>query len=164
MTTLFPSSCSCAAAISSSRSGGAICEIASASCSDNTAPSMGRQAVSASLPYIFCQNDILPNTISGCSRKYRFSGTPSAVWPTSTQLGIFSGAWSRFWKNRISAVTSVPALALNALFGRRIAPNKSAFWANISRTLLFPLSIVPFVVTKATMPPGRTLSSVFSIK
>ena len=52
---------------------------------------------------------------------------------------------SRFWKNKISALTSVPAFALKAVFGSRIAPNKSARSAKYFRTSGDALSIVPFV-------------------
>ena len=64
----------------------------------------------------------------------------------------------------MSVVTSVPALALNAVLGRRIAPSSSARWAMYRRTEESCLSIVPLLVTKATMPPGRTLSSVLAKK
>ena len=71
---------------------------------------------------------------------------------------------SLFWKNKISLVTSVPASALNALFGSLTAPTSSARSARYFRTLLFFLSIVPFVVITATIPPGLTLSMDFATK
>ena len=43
-------------------------------------------------------------------------------------LRLCDAQWdcSRFCRNRMSDTTSVPALALNALFGKRIAPSSSA--------------------------------------
>ena len=64
----------------------------------------------------------------------------------------------------MSLVTSVPALALKAVFGKRIAPMRSARWARYFRTAGLSLSIVPFEVMKAITPPGRILSSVFPRK
>ena len=61
-------------------------------------------------------------------------------------------------------VTSVPAFRLKVLSGRRMAPMRSARWARYLRTAEFSLSSVPFDVMNATIPPGRTLSSVFPKK
>ncbi len=63
----------------------------------------------------------------------------------------------------MSAVTSVPA-DLKALFGNLTAPTKSALSAKVLRKELSFLSSVPLEVTKATMPPSRTLSSDFKKK
>ena len=43
--------------------------------------------------------------------------------------------------------TEVPALALNAVFGRRTAPKRSAFFASSSRALLPILSMVPLLIS-----------------
>lgn len=51
-----------------------------------------------------------------------------------------------FLQKRMSDVTSVPAFALNAVFGSRIAPNSSARSAMYRRTAGFCLSIVPLEV------------------
>ena len=58
----------------------------------------------------------------------------------------------------MSDTTSVPALPLKVLFGKRIAPMRSARWAIYLRTEEFSLSIVPLLVTSAIMPPGLSLS------
>ena len=71
---------------------------------------------------------------------------------------------SRFCKNKISEVTSVPAFFLNVSFGRRIAPKSSARCAIYLRIAGFFLSIVPDDVMNAITPPGLTLSSVFAKK
>lgn len=65
-----------------------------------------------------------------------------------------------FFKNKISDVTSVPAFALKAVFGSLTAPSNSARCARYFRTSGLDLSSVPLLVIKATIPPGRTLSSV----
>ena len=64
----------------------------------------------------------------------------------------------------MSDVTFVPALFLNALFGSLTAPTSSALCAIYFLTFGLALSIVPFVVIKAAIPPGLILSSVFAIK
>ena len=64
-----------------------------------------------------------------------------------------------FWKNKISVTTSVPAMALNAVFGKRTIPTKSACLANSVRKLLSCLSIVPDEVITATIPPECTKSN-----
>lgn len=56
------------------------------------------------------------------------------------------------------------ALALKAVFGSLIAPIKSALSARYFLTELFSLSRVPLLVTKATTPPGLTLSKAFAKK
>ena len=71
---------------------------------------------------------------------------------------------SRFCKNRISAVTSVPAFFLKVSFGKRIAPTSSARCAMYFLTFEFCLSIVPLDVMNATIPPGLTLSIFFAKK
>ena len=86
---------------------------------------------------------------------------PSSFWLKCTQSGSKSTTLSRFLKNKISDVTSVPAFSLNAVFGSLTAPKSSARCARYFLTSGFFLSIVPFEVTKATMPPGLTLSKVF---
>ena len=133
--------------------------IASSSCNERSAPSMGKQAVSFLSPYIFARNAIFPSTILGWSAKYELTGMPSSVLSRCTQSGSMEIRRSRFCKNRISIVTSVPAFALKALFGSRIAPRSSARSARYLRTEGLALSSVPFEVRNATTPPGRTLSS-----
>ena len=64
----------------------------------------------------------------------------------------------------MSLTTSVPAFALNAVFGRRMAPRRSARSARYFRTSGDALSMVPFVVIKAATPPGRNWSIVFARK
>ena len=56
----------------------------------------------------------------------------------------------------MSETTSVPAAALKALFGRRIAPSSSARCAMYFLADAVCLSIVKLEVTKATTPPGLT--------
>ena len=80
---------------------------------------------------------------------------PFASLSKFTQSGISFVKLSRFWKNKISALTSVPAFALKAVFGSRIAPSRSARSAKYFRTSGDALSIVPFVVINAATPPGR---------
>ena len=64
----------------------------------------------------------------------------------------------------MSAVTSVPALVLKAVFGKRIAPRSFALFAMYCLTDVSALSIVPLVVIAAMMPPGRILSKDFARK
>ena len=59
----------------------------------------------------------------------------------------------------MSVVTSVLAFSLNAVFGSRIAPTKSACAANCWRTVSVRLSRVPRDVMNITRPPGRTLAN-----
>ena len=59
----------------------------------------------------------------------------------------------------MSVVTSVLALRLKAVFGRRIAPIKLARSFTCLRSVLSILSIVPRDVMNMTIPPGRTFSS-----
>ncbi len=136
-------------------------ESAFLSCADKGREVSGRQALS--MPCAPETISIFPNTISGWSAKYWFITIPSFS-VRYTQSGSMSITRSRFFKNRISEVTSVPAFSLNAVFGSLTAPNSSALCARYFRTSGFFLSIVPFEVTKATMPPGLTLSSVFAKK
>ena len=70
----------------------------------------------------------------------------------------------RFWRKIISEVTSVPALALKAVFGNLTAPKNSAFSASNLRAVGSDLSSVPFEVMKATTPPVLTISSDFEKK
>ena len=56
----------------------------------------------------------------------------------------------------MSDTTSVPAAALNALLGRRIAPSSSARCAMYLRAEAVCLSIVKLEVTTAMTPPGLT--------
>ena len=81
---------------------------------------------------------------------------PSSVTPKCTQSGSIAIFRSLFCKNRISAVTSVPALSLNAVFGSLTAPTSSALSARYFLMVGFALSSVPFVVITATIPPGLT--------
>ena len=71
---------------------------------------------------------------------------------------------SLFFKNRMSDVTSVPALSLNAVLGSLTAPISSALCARYLLTFGFALSIVPFVVINAATPPGLIWSSAFARK
>ena len=135
-------------------------ESACLSCADRGREVSGRQALS--MPCAPDTISILPSIISGWSAKYWFITIPSFS-VRCTQSGSISITRSRFFKNRISEVTSVPA-SLNAVFGSLTAPKSSARCARYFRTSGFFLSIVPFEVTKATMPPGLTLSSVFAKK
>ena len=68
----------------------------------------------------------------------------------------------------MSVVISVPALAKNALLGKRIAPSKSQRCAIYSLARWSFLSIVPplipLEVMKAITPPERTLSMDFAMK
>ena len=63
----------------------------------------------------------------------------------------------------MSLVTSVLAL-LNDVFGNLIAPINSALSAKYFLKVGLDLSSVPFDVTKATTPPGLTLSRLFAKK
>jgi len=63
-----------------------------------------------------------------------------------------------FFKKTIPAVTSVPASALNAVLGRRMAPMNSARRAIYSRRLSSFRSRIPLLVIKAMMPPGLARS------
>ena len=69
-----------------------------------------------------------PSIISGWRAKYSLTCTgPSAVSMdvSSVQPSPSDGvSGERFWRNRISVVTSVPAFALNAVLGSRTAPSK----------------------------------------
>ncbi|GFI29760.1 hypothetical protein IMSAGC013_01147 [Lachnospiraceae bacterium] len=89
---------------------------------------------------------------------------PFSILPRCTQSGSDTIFRSRFCRNMMSLVTSVPALSLKALLGRRIAPSSSARSAMYFLTEEFALSSVPLLVMNATMPPGLTLSSVFAKK
>ena len=64
----------------------------------------------------------------------------------------------------MSDTASVLAICLNAVFGNLTAPIKLAFCSIYSLTLLSFLSSVNLLVIKATIPPGFTLSRVFSKK
>ena len=64
----------------------------------------------------------------------------------------------------MSEVTFVPAFFVNVLSGNLIAPNKSVLCAIYFLTSGFSLSIVPFEVIKAIIPPGLTLSRVLAKK
>ena len=59
---------------------------------------------------------------------------------------------------------SVPALALKAVLGRRIAPNKPARSARYFRAALSLESIVYRLVMTAMMPPGLSWSRVLARK
>ena len=96
-----------------------------------------------------------------------FMGMPSVFCSTDSQgLFISSGtiSRSRFFKNRISVVASVPATCLKAVFGRRMAPRSSARCARYLLLLEFALSMVYLDVMTATIPPGRVLSRDFARK
>ena len=56
----------------------------------------------------------------------------------------------------MSETTSVPAAALNALLGSRMAPSSSARCAMYFRALAVRLSMVKLEVTTAITPPGLT--------
>ena len=107
---------------------------------------------------------IVPSIISGCSTKYELTGMPSFVYPRCTQSGSMSICRSLFLKNKMSDVTSVPAFSLNAVLGSLIAPINSALCARYLLTLGFALSIVPFVVINAAIPPGLIWSNAFAKK
>ena len=64
----------------------------------------------------------------------------------------------------MSATASVPAVCLNAVFGNLIAPKSSARSATYFLALGLSLSIVPLLVTIATIPLGFTLSMLFARK
>jgi len=64
----------------------------------------------------------------------------------------------RFWRNKISVVTSDPALALTAVLGKRSAASSTAPSARWQRTVESCLSIVYRLVISAIRPPGRTTS------
>ena len=136
---------------------------ASFNCLARSAPSMGLTVVSC-LPYWVLSVVISPSTISGCFAKYWLMEYPSGVSPRSTHSARSTAARSRFCRNRMSATTPVLALRWNALFGRRIAPTRSARLERYSRTEESFLSIVPLDVTTATTPPGRTRSRLLAIK
>ena len=91
-------------------------------------------------------------------------GTPSPVFPTCSHGSSRSAMRSRFCRNRISDVTSVPALWRNVSLGRRTAPINSHRWAMYRRTLPDALSSVPLEVMNAMIPPVRTLSMVLPKK
>ena len=65
---------------------------------------------------------------------------------------------ARFFKKTISAVTSVPASALNAVLGKRMAPMNSARRAIYSRRLSSFRSRMPLLVIKEMTPPGLARS------
>ena len=129
-----------------------ICVTASESRLRRSTPSFGIQAVS--IPNGPDTSFICPRIISGWLTKYLFMDMPFGSTAVSTHSGISSVTESLFWKKRMSDVTSVPAFALNALFGRRIAPSNSALSARYRLTSGEVLSIVPFEVIKAATPPG----------
>ena len=137
--------------------------MASRSCSERSAPAMGAQ-VHSCLPYCVLSSVSCPNTISGLSTKYWLTMKPSALLPRCTHSGSVSMALSRFCRNRMSATTCVPAFCKKALLGSLTAPSNSALCAMYFRTAEFFLSIVPLEVTKAMIPPGRTLSKVLAKK
>ena len=66
----------------------------------------------------------------------------------------------------LSTCGKVPFISSFAMFaaGRNYEPRSSALWARYFLTSGLFLSIVPLLVTKATTPPGRTLSKVFATK
>ena len=139
-----------------------IFDAASSNCSAKSVPSSGRQAVS--MPYGPDTSAIVPSTISGWVIKYWFMVIPFLSSPRATHSGSSMEMLSLFWKNRMSALTSVPAFALKALFGRRIAPRSSALSARYFLTSGDALSMVPLVVIRAATPPGRNWSMVFARK
>ena len=83
---------------------------------------------------------------------------PSSVLPRCTQSGSVTILRSLFCRNMMSLVTSVPALSLKAVLGRRIAPSSSARSARYFLTEGFALSSVPLLVINATMPPGTDVA------
>ena len=137
-------------------------DTAFASCSDKGMEVSGVQV--ASMPNGPLTISIFPSTISGWSAKYWFMAMPSAFSVKCTQSGSMSITLSRFFKNKISEVTSVPAFSLKAVFGSLIAPRSSALCARYFLTSGLFLSMVPLLVTNATTPPGLTLSKVFAKK
>ena len=118
----------------------------------------------ASMPYGPLTISIFPKIISGWSAKYWFMAIASSFSDKCTQSGSISITLSRFLKKRMSDVTSVPAFSLKAVFGSLTAPKSSALPARYFLTSGLFLSIVPLEVTKATTPPGLTLSKVFAKK
>ena len=64
----------------------------------------------------------------------------------------------------MSETTSVPAAALNALLGSRIAPSSSERCAMYFRALAVRLSMVKLEVTTAMTPPGLTWSNALAMK
>ena len=70
----------------------------------------------------------------------------------------------RLRKKITSVTTSVPALSLNAVCGKRIAPTKSARSDRYLRARSLALSIVPFDVTNTNKPPSLTRSMVLAKK
>ncbi len=131
-------------------------------CSCNVVDVSGRHT--ASMPCAPCTISILPRTISGCPAKYWFIVTPSLFSARYTHSGVISATLSRFLKNSISVVVSVPAFSLNAVTGSLTAPASSALCAKYFLALALCLSIVPFDVINAAIPPGLILSSVFARK
>ena len=118
----------------------------------------------ASIPYAPDTISIFPIIISGWSAKYWFRAMPSSFSDKCTQSGSISITLSRFFRKRISEVTSVPAFSLKAVFGSLMAPKSSALCARYFLTSGLFLSMVPFDVTNATTPPGLTLSKVLAKK
>ena len=139
-----------------------IWDIAFSSCLDNGMAVSGIQV--ASIPNCPLTISIFPMIISGWSAKYWFMAMPSSFSQRCTQSGSMSITLSRFFKKRMSEVTSVPAFSLKAVLGSLIAPRSSALCARYFLTSGLFLSIVPFDVTNATTPPGLTLSKALAKK
>ncbi|AAL49613.1 unknown [Sinorhizobium phage PBC5] len=106
--------------------------------------------------------------MSGLSMKYWLSGTalPSLPFHSPTFVHDVSGLSpsSRLRRITMSVVTSVPAFLRKALFGRRIAPTRSAVLAICSRAASLEPSRKRFVTTIASTPPGRSVSIDFAKK
>jgi DNA segregation ATPase FtsK/SpoIIIE, S-DNA-T family len=96
-------------------------------------------------PYCPDSSPMRPNIISGWRAKYSFTCKgPSTVSTERSSVQLSPGAVSgdRFWRNRISVVTTVPAFALNVVLGSRIAPSRIDPSARWRRTVESCLSIV----------------------
>ena len=95
----------------------------------------------------YCRDSIpmRPSIISGWRAKYSLiSSGPSAVATGLSSIQLSPGGVSadRFWRNRMSVVTSVPAFAWNAVFGSRTAPSRVALSARCRRTVESSLSML----------------------
>ena len=107
---------------------------------------------------------ISPSISSGRATNHSFTAmvSPSElVMVPSSRQGCPARASPgiRLRSTTMSVVTSVCAFFLNALFGRRMAPRKSADRFRCSRNVGSALSSVPLEVMKTSNPPGRTFVS-----
>ena len=90
-------------------------------------------------------------------------GAGTTISDAFIHAGLFSGV-AVFCKNRMSVTTSVPALPLKAVFGRRTAAIRLARLAIHSRVFGLIASMKLCDTITGTMPPSRTLSIIRAMK